>query len=92
MNSDSLNITVGKSLLRLLILGLIWSVFFGLYKLSGYNDPGLVSVILFLLGVYAVLEVFSAIVDDLLSRKQKTKKPIINDVAKHKLHKDKKDI
>ena len=92
MNSDSLNITVGKAFLRLLILGFIWSVFFGLYKLSGYNDPGLVSVILFLLGAYAVIEVLSAIVNDLLSRKQKTRKPVVHDEVKHKYHKNKKDI
>ncbi len=92
MNSDSLNITVGKAFLRLLILGFIWAVFFGLYKLSGYNAPGLVDVILFLLGTYAILEIFSAIVDDFLTRKQKTKKPTVHDVAKHKLNKSKKDI
>ncbi len=92
MNSDSLNITVGKALIRLLILGLIWSVFFGLYKLSGYNDPGLVSVILFLLGTYAVIEVLSAIVDDFLSRKQTTKKQVVHDEVEHKHHKNKKNI
>lgn len=92
MNSDSLNVIVGKAFLRLLILGLIWSVFFGLYKLSGYHDPGLVGVILFLLGIYAVVEISSVIVDDVLRRKQKTQKVIAHDVAKHKLHQDQKDI
>lgn len=91
MKSESLNITVGKALMRLLILGSVWSTFFWLYKISEYKDPGLVSVILFLLGVYAVLEVFLVIVDYVLSRKPKSKNHDVHDVAKSKLHENEKN-
>lgn len=92
MNTGSFNVTVGKAFLRLLILGLIWSVFFGLYEVSRYHAPSLISVILFLLGAYAVIEVLSAIVEGFLGKKQETKKSIVHNVVKHNSHhKDKKD-
>ncbi len=92
MNSDSLNDAVGKAFIRLLTLGLVWSVFFALYKISDYNNPGLVSVILFFLGVYAFLEVFSIILDEIIRRKQKNQNHTVHDPIKYKFHQNKKDM
>ena len=89
MNSDTLNITVGKALGRLIIIGLVWSLFFALYKVSGHYDPGLVGLILFFLGIYAFLEVFSVILEEVIRRKQNIHNDTVHDVTKHKLHKDK---
>lgn len=86
MNTGSFSVTVGKAFLRLLILGLIWSVFFGLYELSGYHAPSLVSIILFLLCAYAVVEVLSTIADGLLSKKGESRKPLIHDRVEHNNH------
>lgn len=92
MNSDTLNNTMGKAFIRLLTLGLLWSVFFALYKISGNYDPGLVSVILFLLGIYAFSEVLSVIIDEILRRKQQNLNHTTHDLSKDKLHKGKKDM
>lgn len=73
MESKSLNITIRKAIIRMLILGFVWSIFFGLYKISDYRDPGLVSVILFLLGIYAVLEILLIVIDYVLSKRTRTK-------------------
>lgn len=92
MNSDSLNIAVGKAFIRLLTLGGVWSVFFVLYKISGHYDPGLVSVILFFLGIYAFLEIFSVILDEIVRRRQRKDEHSIYDRHQHKLDKEKKDM
>ncbi len=89
MNSDGLNISVGKAFGRLIILGLVWAVFFTLYKVSGYSNPGLVSVILFLLGIYVFLEAFSIILEEVIRRKQNIQNDTVHDVTKHKFHEDK---
>ena len=73
MESENLNITIRKAIIRMLILGFVWSVFFGLYKISDYRDPGLVSVVLFLLGIYAVLEILLLAIDYVLSKSQRSK-------------------
>ena len=75
MESESLNITIRKAFIRMLILGFVWSIFFGLYKISNYEDPGLVSVILFLLGIYALLEISLVIIDYILSKRQSSNNP-----------------
>jgi cadmium resistance protein CadD (predicted permease) len=89
MNSDGLHLIVGKAFGRLTILGLVWSVFFALYKVSGYSNPGLVGLIFFLLGIYVFLEVFSIILQEVIRRKQNTQNNTVHDMTKHKLHKDK---
>lgn len=89
MNSNSLNIAIAKAFGRLITLGLVWSVFFTLYKVSGYSNPGLVGVILFLLGIYVFLEVFSIILDEVIRRKQNIHNDSVHDVTKHNLHEDK---
>ncbi len=92
MNSDSLNIAVGKAFIRLLTLGVVWSVFFVLYKISGHYDPGLVGVIVFFLGIYAFLEVFSIILDEIIRRKQKNQNGTVHDRLQNKHNKDEKDM
>lgn len=89
MNSDGLHPIVGKAFGRLRTLGLVWSVFFALYKVSGYSNPSLVGVILFLLGMYVLLEGFSIILEEVICRKQNIHNDTVHDVTKHKLHKDK---
>lgn len=91
MRSESLNIKVGKAFIRLLTLTFVWSAFFWLYKISYYEDTGLVSVILFLLGMYAVLEIFLLVIDYVLSRMSASSNHDVHDIAKRKLHNLKKD-
>ena len=75
MKSEIFNITVRKAFIRILILGFVWSIFFGLYKISDYEDPGLVNIILFLLGIYAVLEISLVVINYVLSKRQSSNTP-----------------
>lgn len=73
MKSQGLNITIRKAFVRILILGFVWSIFFGLYKISDYEDPGLVSVILFMLGIYTALEISLVVIDFILTTRQRSR-------------------
>ena len=75
MKSESLNVTVRKAFIRILILGFVWSIFFGLYKISDYEDPGLVSIILFLLCIYAVLEISLVVINYFITKRQSSNNP-----------------
>jgi hypothetical protein len=99
MNSDSLNVAVGKAFIRLLTLGVVWSICFVLYKISDYNNPGLVGLVIFFLSIYAFSEIFSVILDEIIRRKQQTTRNSNHHLSQrdhnlpqHKLHKDKKDM
>ena len=99
MNSDTLNSPVKQAFIRLLTLGVVWSICFVLYKISDYNNPGLVGLIIFFLGIYAFSEIFSVILDEIIRRKQQTTRngnhhisQRNHDLPQHKLHKNKKDI
>ncbi len=99
MNSDSLKDTIGKAFARLATLGVVWFICFVLYKISDYDNPGLVGLIIFFLGIYAFSEIFSVILDEIIRRKQQTKRngshhipQRDHDPLQHKLHKDKKDM
>ena len=74
MNSDSLKDKIGKASARLATLGVVWFICFVLYKISDYDNPGLVGIILFFLGIYTFLEIFSVILDEIIRRKQQTTK------------------
>ena len=69
MKTERFNSTVVKSFIRLLILGFVWPIFFGLYKISDYENSDLVIMILFLLGIYAVLEISLVVIDYVLGKK-----------------------
>ena len=99
MKSESLNNTMKKAFARLATIAAVWFVCFVLYEISDYDNQGLVGVIIFFLGIYAFLEIFSVILDEIIRRKQQTTRNSSHnlcqrdhDLPQHKLHKDKEDV